>query len=93
MAIVQETSYRDDPNDHSDVSLESEEHPYTPASAFFKLPIKLLTILISFFSVTTFGLAIASYILLQVTEVQNTWSADDAVRDLAICVRTFWAFF
>lgn len=89
MAIAQETTYRDDPNDRSDVSPESEEIPYTPASSFFKLPIKLLTIFISFFSATTFGLVIASYILLRVTEVTNTWHADDALRDLAICVRIF----
>ncbi|OCK92855.1 uncharacterized protein K441DRAFT_662504 [Cenococcum geophilum 1.58] len=75
-------------NDHSDNYDETESHvtKTSPANAHFKRPIKILTIFISLFSISIFGLLIASYVLIQVGPFQYTYSSPDRVRDLAICL-------
>ena len=75
-------------NDHSDNYDETESYiiKTLPANAYFKLPIQILTILISFFSISIFGLLIASYVLMNNGPFGYISSSEEGARDLGICV-------
>jgi hypothetical protein len=81
-------------NDHSDNYEETDNHftKKSPVNAYFKLPIKILTIVISALSFSIFGLLIASYVLIKTGPFQYTFSAEGSVRDLAICVNNALSF-
>ncbi|CAG8979455.1 hypothetical protein HYALB_00010648 [Hymenoscyphus albidus] len=87
MALTEEGPYRDDPNDRSEVSIESEDHPYVPPNTYFKLPLKVLTIAISVLSVATCGLLIASYIYARLSPIESFgWRFGQSIVDLSICL-------
>jgi hypothetical protein len=79
-------------NDHGDNYYETENHVTmtVPARSHFKHPLKILTIVISLLCISTFGLLIASYILIKIGPFEYTYSSRDAIRDLAICVRAIF---
>jgi hypothetical protein len=75
-------------NDHRD-SYDEAEGGFTkipPANAHFRRPIRILTGVVSFLSLSIFGLLIASYILLNVGPFEWNWGSKEAIQDLAICV-------
>lgn len=75
-------------NDHSDSydETEGDVSKPTPTHAHFKVPIKILTILVSVLSIAIFVLLVASYVLLSVGPFQYTYPSQKGVRDLAICL-------
>jgi len=75
-------------NDHSNEYNEEESHTtkILPANSHFKLPIKILSSFVSFFSISIFGLLIAAIVITNVGPFENTWSTGEAAQDLAICV-------
>lgn len=75
-------------NDHSDNYDETEHHIAitAPARSHFKLPLKVLTILVSLLCISIFSLLIASYIFINGGPFERTERSQDAIRDLAICV-------
>ncbi|CAG8954731.1 hypothetical protein HYFRA_00004654 [Hymenoscyphus fraxineus] len=87
MALTEEGPYRDDPNDRSEVSIESEDHPFLPPNTYFKLPLKVLTISISLLSVATCGLLIANYIYARLSPIESFgWRFGQSIADLSICL-------
>lgn len=77
----------DNDHDHGD-SYEGEESlsKNAPANAYFKRPIRILSAITSLFSLLIFGLLIAALVLLKVGPFNYTYSSNDTVRDLAICL-------
>jgi hypothetical protein len=75
-------------NDHGD-NYDETEHYITkksPANAHFKLPIKILTIIISVLSFSICGILIGSYVFINTGPFEYTYGSSESVRDLAICV-------
>jgi len=75
-------------NDHSDNYDETEHHisKKSPANTHFKLPIKILTIIISVLSFSICGILIGSYVFINTGPFEYTYGSSESVRDLAICV-------
>jgi hypothetical protein len=75
-------------NDHGNNYDESQGDfiKVSPANSHFRRPIRILTGIISFLSLSVFGLLVASYVLLKVAPFQYTWGPQEAIRGLAICV-------
>jgi hypothetical protein len=75
-------------NDHGDNYDETEHHitKKSPANAHFKLPIKILTIIISVLSLSICGILIGSYVFINTGPFQYTYGSSESIRDLAICV-------
>ena len=78
-------------NYHVDSHDEIENHPLktSPVNAHFKHPIKILATIISFLSLSIFGLLIATHVLMTIGPFQSTGNSEEAVRVLAICVSHF----
>jgi hypothetical protein len=73
-------------NDHGDNCEESHVTKRSPANAHFKLPIKILSIIISVLSFLICGILIGSYIFINTGPFQYTYGSSESVRDLAICI-------
>jgi len=75
-------------SDHIDSHDEVESHPFepSPAEAHLNRPIKILTIIIWFLSLSIFGLLIATDVLINKGPFQYTWTAKELVRHLAVCL-------
>ncbi|RFU26831.1 hypothetical protein B7463_g9504, partial [Scytalidium lignicola] len=75
-------------NDHDDSYGGEESHPVKTsyANSHFQRPLRILTSVTAFFCLSVFGLLITSYVLLQVGPFVYTYSSEDSIRDLAICL-------
>jgi hypothetical protein len=81
-------------NDHGDDYDEGESGfiKYTPANSHYRRPIRILSGVISFLSLSIFGVLIACYVLINVGPFQYTWGTREASRDLAIVVSTLLSY-
>ncbi|KAH8801419.1 hypothetical protein F5884DRAFT_862117 [Xylogone sp. PMI_703] len=75
-------------DDHDDSYGGEESHPIktSEANSYFKRPIRILTSLIAFFCLSVFGLLIASYVMVEVGPFVYTYSSEESIRSLAICL-------